>query len=215
MSVPEFPLKPPKLSETLKKVNPMKEVGSVLREGIQSIQGAIDDIDSSIKGIDGGTRTQPKAEEAPASITDEETLRYELDKLLKEARQFEIHLSEGCKIEGKPCDCCVKHAKDIRYFSQETISIASRMGRDPTIFKELADWARKIESISSVEDIESGKYDSQYLDESGTASRFRKELEKMRYEVRPKGFRETCQECGAIEGLKVAMERKRAGGAKG
>lgn len=77
------------------------------------------------------------------------------------------------------CDCCKKHASDIIIFAQETIPIAARMGLDVNWLKELANWARKIESITSIEKIKSGQYDNLYLEESGTASRYRKQVDAM------------------------------------
>lgn len=211
MSIPEFPLKPPKLSETLKKANPMKEVGSVLREGIQSIQGAIDDIDSSMREIDGGTRSQPKAEETPASITDEETLRYEIDLVIEDVQHLETeHLPNQGRIAGKPCDCIAKAARDLRRHARETIPIAARQGKDPVFYRELASWADRLVEIGTLDAVASGEHDAEYLELAGAASQLRKEAERRRQEVRPKGFRETCQECGTLEDLKDWGKRKAA-----
>ena len=211
MGIPEFPLKPPKLSEALKKASPMKEVGSVLREGIQGIQGAINDIDSSIRDIDGATRPQPKAEEAPASITDDETLRYQTELVIDDLQHLETeHLPNQGRIAGKPCDCIAKAARDLRRHARETIPIAARQGKDPVFYRELASWADRLVQIGTLDAVSSGEYDAEYLELAGVASQLRKEAERRRQEVKPKGFRETCQECGALEDLKDWGKRKAA-----
>jgi hypothetical protein len=39
--------------------------------------------------------------EQATGVSDQQTLFYQLDKLLSELRQLEIHLSEGCSIDGE------------------------------------------------------------------------------------------------------------------
>jgi hypothetical protein len=104
------------------------------------------------------------------------------------------------------------------------------MGKATKILKELADWAQKIESISSVEQINSGKYDSLYLEESGTASTFRKAVERLHNELKGQKAKdqkyqngqnearngkiaqekdqEGCSECGTLEKLHSRLAKK-------
>ena len=113
------------------------------------------------------------------SVSDKDTLLYQLNHLLVPLRQLELHLSEGCKIMGVPCDCCQKSGFDISTFATETISIAARMGKPTAIYPEIATWASHIEEIGTPEKSASGDYDETYRKESGTASQFRKKVQSM------------------------------------
>ena len=45
-----------------------------------------------------------------ASETD--TRRYQIEETFRPLRKLERHLSQSCRIYGKPCDCCPGHAMD-------------------------------------------------------------------------------------------------------
>lgn len=106
------------------------------------------------------------------------------------------------------CDCCQKHAIDVEMFALETIPIASRMGIASSIFSEIAAWAKRIQDISSVRQIESGKFDEQYITEAGVVSTFRKSVDKMLTEVKTGA---DCPECEELRRLsRLISERRKA-----
>ncbi len=119
------------------------------------------------------TTTYPTAEslDGSKSVTDKETLGYQLAHLIDEMSQLETHLSEGCVIAGKRCSCCLKHSQKADLFARETIPIASRAGVDLKIFNAISQWASQVANTSpSVEN-------EVFQRESGQASIFRKQLE--------------------------------------
>jgi len=124
-----------------------------------------------------GPAPVPAATQIPMSkVTDRDTMIYQLDHILRPLRQIELHLSEGCKINDKACDCCVKSSSDIINFSDETIPIAARSGVSPEIFHDLSQWAQKIERITAP----NNRVDETIMrQESGEASTKRKLIQAM------------------------------------
>lgn len=212
MGFPKFPPKPPKLSEKLREKNPMKSIGAFIRDGVESIESAVADIESAARDIDRSAPTQPEVKKpVEGAITDEETLRYQIELQIDDLQHLETeHLPNQGRIAGKVCDCIAKAARDLRRHARETIPIAARQGKDTSIYSQTATWAQGIMEMGTAEAVNSGKYDEEYLKQSGAASSLRKAFEALLAEVRPKGFRETCQECGALEDLKQWMERRKA-----
>jgi len=147
---------------------------------------------------------------ATPSVSDKDTLLYQLNHLVAILSQLEIHLSEGCKIMGIPCDCCAKHALQASTFAMETIPIAARMGKETNIYQDIASWTPHIEEIDTPEKVNSGDYDEIYRKESGTASQFRKQVQSMIVEL-TKG--EDCPGCEEMrESISSFIEqRKRKG----
>lgn len=210
--------------------NPLRPLRKVIREGHQQIEKASSDIHSiaeDIRGnIPGATSTIQDTEKAPEiepqsrttsttpRVSDKGTLLYQLNHLVAVLSQLEIHLSEGCKIMGVPCDCCGKHALQAHTFAMETISIAARMGKPTAIYSEIGTWAPTIEAIDTPEKVESGDYDETYRKESGTASKFRKNVQSMISEL--KGD-EDCPGCEEMrETISAFIEkRKRERGGEG
>jgi len=206
---------------------PLEPLRGIIRKGRERVEGASSDIHSIAEDIRGNipdtTSTIQETEKAPeiepqsrtASITptvsDKDTLLYQLNHLVAVLSQLEIHLSEGCKIMGVPCDCCGKHALQANTFAMETISIAARMDKETLIYQDIASWTPYIEEIDSPEKVNSGDYDETYRKESGTASKFRKKVQSMIVEL--KGD-EDCPSCEEMrETISSFIEkRKREGG---
>ncbi|TET43297.1 MAG: hypothetical protein E3J60_00625 [Dehalococcoidia bacterium] len=191
------------------------------RDNTKALEEFIDKQTTSSVGKATSTAIQepPKAPEiAPQSrtagisqrVSDKDTLLYQLNHLVAALSQLEIHLSEGCKIMGVPCDCCKKHSIQARTFAMETISIAARMGKPTAIYNEIATWAPTIEAIDTPEKVESGDYDETYRKESGTASQFRKTVQSMIGELKGE---EDCPSCEEMrESISSFIEqRKRKG----
>lgn len=158
----------------------------------------------------GITEKSPTQQIVPAKgkgVTDQQTLAYQLDHIIAPLRQLELHLAEGGKIAGVPCDCIAKAAIDVSIFSEETVPIAARQGEDAKFYTELASWAKRMQSIGSEQAVSSGKHDDEYLAESGTASRFRKQVQALLSELKtiPE---EECPTCEAVKTLKEHMEKR-------
>lgn len=110
-----------------------------------------------------------------SSVTPEETLDYQKREIGKELYKLERHLSQGCRIFNKPCDCCAKHSL-LEGLAEETIPIASRMGRDTKPYTNLIGWLEENADKFTQEAVESGEYDEAYIELSGEASNLRKEI---------------------------------------
>jgi hypothetical protein len=102
-------------------------------------------------------------------VTTEETVKYQRRELAKELTLLEGHLLQSCKISGKPCDCCEKHPIKIEGLALETAGMSS----DP-VYKELAQWAQDISSITTEAAASSGKYEQEYPKLAIQARNFRK-----------------------------------------
>lgn len=114
---------------------------------------------------------QQDQEQEHDHLTTEETVRYQRWEITKELVLLQNHLQQGCKIGGKACDCCTKHPMALEALAQETAGMTS----DP-VFRELADWTRKIRPITSEQASASGKYDEQYHQLAVEARNFRKAI---------------------------------------
>jgi hypothetical protein len=153
-----------------------------------------------------------EAEETSTGVSDAQTLAYQLDRLIDDALHLETeHLPNQGRIEGLACDCIAKAARDLRRHAKETIPIAARQGHDPVVYSEAAAWAEYMIAIGSLEAVESGKHDQEYLVEAGRASNFRKEFERLHSELKgQKGQKsqikgqkteEPCPTCAGVQSL--------------
>lgn len=202
--------------------NPLEPLRGIVRGGRQQVEkagGEVRALGNDIRGLSPtGSQMHIKApvveEKTSSGASDTTTLLYQLEHILAPLRQLEIHLSEGCRLLGTPCDCCAKSAYDIRNFSQETIPIAARMGRETSIFSELVTWSSKIEQVGAPDKVESGKYDNLYRQESGSASKFRKQVQSMVSELKKED--DKCPGCDEMrESISQFVEkrkRERGGG---
>jgi len=117
------------------------------------------------------------ASKAPAAAketgpSESETKDYQNDMIIRELAKLQLHLSQGCLIANKPCDCCYgKHAPLLAGLAQETFA----MWPEP-IYQELAEWAEHIAIISTPAQIASGK--NNLAAEAVKAREFRKRLVK-------------------------------------
>lgn len=84
---------------------------------------------------------------------------------------LEGHLTEGCRINSKPCDCCEKHPIRLEGLAQETAGMVS----DP-VYRELAQWAQDISPITTEAAAGSGKYKDEYPKLALRARDFRKAI---------------------------------------
>jgi len=110
-------------------------------------------------------------EQESGRVTTDETIQYQKREIVKELSLLEGHLQQGCKINSKPCECCLKHPIKIEGLAQETVS----MTPEP-VFKELAEWARSIAPITTEAASASGKYDDEYPQLAIKAREFRKAI---------------------------------------
>ncbi len=104
-------------------------------------------------------------------LTTKETVQYQRREIVKELSLLEGHLGQGCKINSKPCDCCEKHPIKIEGLAEE----AKGMSADP-VFRELAEWTRKIAPITTEAASASGRYEKEYQDILIQAREFRKAI---------------------------------------
>ncbi len=145
----------------------------------------------------------------PEIALEAHSLDYQLDTLLDDLQHLETeHLPAQGRLQGLPCDCIAKVARDLRRHARETIPIAAREGIDATIFSEMAAEGEHLIEIGTVETVRTGVYDAEYLKHAGTISNYRKAVESMRAELRQKGDR-SCPECATLKELSRYMEYQR------
>jgi len=201
--------------------SPFNPLRGIIKESRERIGKASSDIRSVGDELRGFSLTEhqmptiaPVVENKPAyGVSDRNTLLYQMDHLVAILTQLETHLSEGCKIMGVPCDCCGKHSLQARTYAIETISIAARMGRETSIYQDIASWAPLIEEIDTPEKVMSGEYDETYRKESGTASKFRKKVQSMIAELKKED--EECPGCEEMRetiGEFIEKRKKERGG---
>ena len=116
-------------------------------------------------------KTAPVMVENKSAPTNDETVRYQKREIGKELLLLEKHLQQGCKIEGKPCDCCEKHPIAIEGLVQETLG----MIKDPSLSK-LVEWTRSVGPITTQASSASGEYDKKYPELAVEARQFRKAI---------------------------------------
>lgn len=132
------------------------------------------------------TAPVPQATPIPG-VSDQQTLIYQLDLMLDDLDHLEAeHLSSKGRIAGLPCDCIAKAARELRRHAKETIPIAARQGKHNSIYSEASLWAEHIMAIGTQEAVVSGEHDEEYLREAGTASTFRKAVERLYNELKGK-----------------------------
>lgn len=166
--------------------------------------------------------TEEVVEEKETSIgvTDSQTLAYQLDRLIDDILHLETeHLPNQGRIAGLPCDCIAKASRELRRHARETIPIAARQGKEAEIYSAAASWAERMMEIGSLEAVESGQHDQEYLREAGTASNFRKEFERLYSELKSEKSQisekksekseQPCPECATLEELRSWLDKRR------
>ncbi|GAH41867.1 unnamed protein product, partial [marine sediment metagenome] len=180
----------------------------------EELRGNIPNTTSTIPETEEAPKIEPQSRTSSAtpSVSDKNTLLYQLNHLVAVLTQLEIHLSEGCKIMGVPCDCCGKHALQASTFAMETIPIAARMDKDTLIYQDIASWTPYIEEIDTPEKVESGDYDETYRKESGTASKFRKKVQSMIAELKGDNDCPGCDEMRETISSFIEKRKRERGG---
>jgi len=155
-------------------------------------------------------KTAPTASTAPETTLEAHSLDYQLDRILDELQHLETeHLPTKGRLDGAPCDCIAKAARDLRRHARETIPIAAREGKDATIFSAIADEANYLMEIGTADAVRSGQYDAEYLKHSGVVSDFRKSVDKMLAEVKSRSS-SGCPECEELRRLSRQWLERRA-----
>lgn len=90
-------------------------------------------------------------------VTKQETIAYQNRELAKVLLVLEGHLNQGCKIAGKPCDCCVKHPLELEKLIEEVLTMTSA-----PVYQDTLQFAHEVEQKTSVPAVKSGKYAAQY-----------------------------------------------------
>ena len=93
------------------------------------------------KRAETGEKEPPRATPALTSpqASAEEIFDYQKRELYGEMWLLEAHLSNGCRIAGKLCDCCSKHTIAVRKLARET----QAMEQNP-LWSEIAFFAEEI-----------------------------------------------------------------------
>lgn len=107
-----------------------------------------------------------------SKVSTQETVDYQNRELGKILIQIERHASQGYKINGKACDCGIKHLPDIESLCEETIPMVS----NPDIYYKIITWEKEIGPKITPEANDSGLYTAEYPEHSRQARDFRKEL---------------------------------------
>lgn len=121
-----------------------------------------------------GEKEPPKATRALTSpqASAEEILDYQKRELYGEIWLLEGHLSNGCRIAGKLCDCCSKHALGVRKLARETQS----MQQSP-LWSEIASFVDEIYPKVLDSAVATGAYDTEYPEMARRLRELRKRVE--------------------------------------
>lgn len=179
----------PKLPDPLKALDDFNRGVDNIYRFIDTVSTGIDKISDALGDVE--ENSPPPAatyeEPAPAPVTgasNETTLKFQLDHILDDIEHLETeHLPEQGRLNGEACDCIAKASRSLRRHVVETIPIASRQGKNSAVFSEIRDWAQHMMDIGTIDQVTSGRYNEEYLIQAGTASNYRKQLEKMLKEI--------------------------------
>ena len=220
-----MPLRIPKIPKLTAPLAPLREIvrggrerleeaGSDIRSIAEDLHGGIPAMTSTIQEPRNTPEIEPQSRTSSHTpgVSNKDTLLYQLDHLVAVLTQLEIHLSEGCKIMGVPCDCCGKHALQASIFAIETIPIAARMGKDTNIYQDIASWAPLIQEVDTPEKVSSGVYAETYRKESGNASKFRKKVQSMIGELKKDADCPGCEEMRETISSFIEQKKKERGG---
>lgn len=108
---------------------------------------------------------------ASYGVSDADTIAYQDRELGKALLLMELHLQQGCKINGIPCDCCTKHPMAIEALAEEALGMTG----DPQ-YSDIIAWTKKVTPMTTTEASTSGDYDEEYSELAQEARRFRKNL---------------------------------------
>lgn len=111
--------------------------------------------------------------EAPAGISNKETVDYQNREIGKLLLRMERHYAQRMRINGRPCDCgAPKHLLDMEGMTEEVIPMVD----NPEVYYRLLEWVKEVGPNSNEQAAKSGQYDSVYPVYSHQARDFRKEI---------------------------------------
>ncbi len=116
------------------------------------------------------TSSAPATSSIPGDRT-AETIEYQKREMAKELLLLEKHLQQGCKINGKACDCCKKHPIAIEGLAQETRGMTSE-----PVLEEIVTFVKDIGPKTTEEASASGIYDREYPNLAIKARQLRKAI---------------------------------------
>jgi hypothetical protein len=88
----------------------------------------------------------------PSQVTTQETVAYQNRELAKTLLVLETHLSQGCEIAGKVCDCCSpRHPLEIQKLAEEAIGMT---GDPDGFYGQVVALGRLIEAQAAIERLE-------------------------------------------------------------
>ena len=198
--------------------SPLSAAGNFIKESIGSIKKLAKDIDDGLGTIDGelskigkldaGSPDEPRQSISEGGVSDDSTYRFQLDLLIDNLADLEtIHLPNKGRINGDACDCITKHARILRAHAKETIPIATRQGKGGRIFAEIAKVADHLMTIGTKQAVESGRYDDEYLSQSGAVSNYRKQLEDLLGQSHT-SYAVQCATCPSTLNLKEFIDKR-------
>jgi hypothetical protein len=127
---------------------------------------------SSLVERPGASREAVGSNPTPRSkVSQKEMELYQRREIGKSLLLLQKHFEQKCKIAGKACDCCEKHPMEIEALAQETLGIT---GDD--LYHEIAEWARNIAPVTTVEASASGQYEKLYTQLAKEARAYRKRV---------------------------------------
>jgi hypothetical protein len=205
----KLPKRPPSLER-----NPLSVVGKIINDTALAIDDLAKDVDQAMSNLERPEKPEPESpppesDEALAPITNQATLAWQIEHLLDDVEHLEVdHLPAQGRINGKPCDCIAKGGRTTRRHAIETVPIAARQDVDAQIFSDIAQWSNHLVDIGGLDAVLSGKFDDEYLRQAGTASNYRKALEKMLAEFK-KSHRQQCETCPSVLDMRKFIDRQR------
>jgi len=108
-----------------------------------------------------------------SAVSNKETVDYQNREIGKVLLTMERHCVQKFRIAGRACDCGQsKHLLDLEALSEETVAMVD----NPEIYYRILAWISRLGPLSTVEKVESGKYDDLYPVFGTEARNLRKEL---------------------------------------
>jgi hypothetical protein len=124
----------------------------------------------------GNRRPQVHLDANPAvtsTVSTKETVDYQNREIGKVLLNLQRHCTQKFRIAGRACDCGQsRHLLEIEALAEEAIGMVD----NPDIYYRILNWVNRLGPISTVENVESGKYDDQYPAFGLEARDMRKEL---------------------------------------
>lgn len=106
------------------------------------------------------------------NVSTDETITYQNHELAKTLLVLEAHLAQGCRIAGKPCDCCSgRHPLELEKLSEEALSMV-----DKQVYRDIIEFAREVDQKANVAALRTRQYDSDYPLLAVRARNMRKQL---------------------------------------